>query len=140
MAADFNFLDSNVWVYAFASNPDDAKHSRSNELIERSDLRISTQVIGEVCNALLRKAQFPESKIKRLIDSFFERFEPIEIRSRSQMIRASSLRERYNFSHWDSFIILAALETNCSILYSEDMHDGLVVDGTLTIRNPFKEM
>ncbi len=138
MAADFKFLDSNVWVYAFASNPDNAKHSRSNELIERSDLRISTQVIGEVCNALLRKAQFPESKIKRLIDSFFDRFEPVEIRSRSQMIRASALRERYNFSHWDSLVVLAALETNCSILYSEDMHDGLVVDGTLTIQNPFK--
>jgi predicted nucleic acid-binding protein len=140
MAADFNFLDSNVWVYAFASNPDDAKHARSNELIERSDLRISMQVIGEVCNALLRKAQFPESKVKRLIDSFFDRFDPIEIRDRDQMLRVSSLRQQYNFSHWDSFIVLTALESNCSILYSEDMHDGLVVDGTLTIRNPFKEM
>jgi len=140
MDVDFTFLDSNVWVYAFASNPDDAKHLRANELIEQSNLRISTQVIGEVCNALLRKARFSESRIKKLIESFYERFDPIEIRNRNQMLRASSLRERYNFSHWDSFIVLAALESKCSILYSEDMQDGLVVEGTLTIQNPFKEM
>ena len=140
MADKCSFLDSNVWIYAFASNPDDVKHARAKELIEKSNLKISTQVIGEVCNALLRKVHYSESKIKKVIDSFFEEFEPIEIRSRSQMIRASSLRERYNFSYWDSFIVLAALESKCSILYSEDMQDGLVVEGTLTIRNPFKEM
>ncbi|MFI5201738.1 MAG: PIN domain-containing protein [Candidatus Kapaibacterium sp.] len=134
-----DLLDSNIWIYSFSSNFDERKRATAIKLIENCDIRISTQIIGEVCNAALRKAHASEFRIKELIDSFFDRFDPIEIQSRSQMIRASSLRERYNFSYWDSFIVLAALESNCSILYSEDMQDGLVVDGTLTIRNPFKE-
>ncbi len=138
MAGKIVFLDSNIWIYALSSNFDEKKCVAANKLIERSDIRISTQIIGEVCNASLRKARALEAKIKELIDFFFDEFDPIEIRDREQMLRASALRERYNFSYWDSFIVLAALESNCSILYSEDMQDGLVVDGTLTIRNPFK--
>jgi predicted nucleic acid-binding protein len=137
MDDNFEFLDSNIWIYAFSSNFDAKKHSLANQLIEKSDIKISTQIIGEVCNTVLRKTRASESIIRELINSFFDRFDPIEIRDRNQMLRASALRERYNFSHWDSLIVLAALETNCSILYSEDMHDGLIIDGTLTIQNPF---
>jgi predicted nucleic acid-binding protein len=140
MADKTEFLDSNIWIYAFSSNFDERKHGVANGLIQKSKIRISTQIVGEVCNAVLRKAHASEAKVKELIDSFFDRFDPIEIRGRDQLLRASSLRERYKFSYWDSFIVLAALESKCSILYSEDKHDGLVVEGTLTIRNPFKEM
>jgi len=30
------------------------------------------------------------------------------------------------------------LECNCSVLYSEDLQDGHIVNKTLTIKNPFK--
>jgi predicted nucleic acid-binding protein len=35
-------------------------------------------------------------------------------------------------------VVAAALEAGCLELLSEDLHDGLLVDGTLRIRNPFK--
>ena len=34
-------------------------------------------------------------------------------------------------------IIAAALESECRILYSEDLQSGRTIDGRLTIRNPF---
>lgn len=34
-------------------------------------------------------------------------------------------------------IVAAALEAGCPTLWSEDMQDGLQVDGRLRIRNPF---
>jgi predicted nucleic acid-binding protein len=37
----------------------------------------------------------------------------------------------------NALIVAAALEAGCGELYSEDLHDGQVVDGKLTIRNPF---
>ncbi|WP_313889994.1 MULTISPECIES: PIN domain-containing protein [Nostoc] len=52
---------------------------------------------------------------------------------------ASDIRSRYNFSFWDSLIISCALFARASILYSEDMQDGLVVAGQLEIVNPFKK-
>ncbi len=42
-----------------------------------------------------------------------------------------------NLQVFDSKIIAAALVAGCSILYSEDMQNGLVIDNRLTIVNPF---
>jgi predicted nucleic acid-binding protein len=57
--------------------------------------------------------------------------------SQEILLSASSLRERYSLSYFDSMIVAAALETNSTILYSEDMQDGLVINEQLTIVNPF---
>jgi predicted nucleic acid-binding protein len=47
------------------------------------------------------------------------------------------LRESYSLSHWDSLVVAAALQADTSILYTEDMQDGLIVANQLTIVNPF---
>ena len=52
---------------------------------------------------------------------------------------ASRLRQQYSFSFWDSLIIASALEVGVTLLYSEDMQDGILVAGTLEIINLFKE-
>jgi predicted nucleic acid-binding protein len=36
-------------------------------------------------------------------------------------------------------IISAAIDSSCAILYSEDLQDGQVIDGRLTVKNPFKQ-
>ena len=51
---------------------------------------------------------------------------------------AGDLISRYQFQLFDSIIIAAAIQGSCSILYSEDMQDGLVVDKKLKIINPFE--
>ena len=43
----------------------------------------------------------------------------------------------YHFSWWDSLIVATALRADCSTFLSEDMQNGFVVDGRLTIVNPF---
>jgi predicted nucleic acid-binding protein len=44
---------------------------------------------------------------------------------------------RNGYSYWDSLILAVALENNCSILYTEDMQDGQMIDDKLRILNPF---
>jgi predicted nucleic acid-binding protein len=51
--------------------------------------------------------------------------------------RCWSLKDIYKYSYWDSLILSAAIESNCNIFYSEDMQHGQVIEGTLTIQNPF---
>jgi predicted nucleic acid-binding protein len=48
-----------------------------------------------------------------------------------------AIAERYQYKFYDALIVASALEARCTILYSEDMQDGHVIDGRLTIRNPF---
>lgn len=38
--------------------------------------------------------------------------------------------ERYQISHWDALIVAAALTAGCDTLYSEDMQDGQVFEGS----------
>ena len=47
------------------------------------------------------------------------------------------LAESYTLSIYDGMIAAAAVVAGCDILYSEDMHHGLVIDGRVRIVNPF---
>ena len=45
--------------------------------------------------------------------------------------------ERWGYSHYDSLIIAAALQADCEILYSEDLHHRQKIRD-LTIIDPFR--
>jgi predicted nucleic acid-binding protein len=50
--------------------------------------------------------------------------------------RAYKIRDKYDFSYWDSLIVASALERGCETLYSEDMQHNQVIENKLTIKNP----
>jgi predicted nucleic acid-binding protein len=55
----------------------------------------------------------------------------------STVSTALALRSRYKLPWYDSLIVAAALDGDCSILYSEDFQAGRVFEGRLTVVNPF---
>ena len=131
------FVDSNIWLYAFIEGDDPTKTAIAKSIVAGSQIVTSTQVINEVSRNLLRKAQFTEERIQTLIDSFHARHSVVPL-DQATLRRASELRARHQFAFWDGLIVAAALAGQAEILYSEDMHDGLLVDGQLQIRNPFR--
>ena len=50
---------------------------------------------------------------------------------------AWSLQDKLGFSWWDAMIVAAALKAGCDTLLSEDLQHGQVIDGGLTLINPF---
>jgi predicted nucleic acid-binding protein len=50
---------------------------------------------------------------------------------------AIRIADKYGYSLYDSLILSSALAVGCKIVYSEDMQNGQVIDGGLTIVNPF---
>jgi predicted nucleic acid-binding protein len=52
-------------------------------------------------------------------------------------MKAFRISKRYQFSFWDRIIVASALAAKCSILYTEDLQDGQIIDGILRISNPF---
>jgi hypothetical protein len=60
--------------------------------------------------------------------------------SKALLLKASALREQYAFSFWDSTIVSSALHAGASVLYSEDMQAGLVVENQVRIINPFENL
>ncbi len=55
-----------------------AKSVTARALIQETRPLLSTQVINEVCVNLLRRANFTEEEISRLIESFYEKYPVIE--------------------------------------------------------------
>ncbi len=48
------------------------------------------------------------------------------------------ISNRYGLSIFDAMIVAAALIAGRDTLISEDMQDGLIIDGRLRIVNPFR--
>jgi predicted nucleic acid-binding protein len=94
-------------------------------------------VVREVCCNLIKKASVPEERIRKLVAGWYSDCEIVHSNA-TQFLLASQLRENAAFRYWDSLIVAAALDAGCSTLYSEDMQHRQVVQGQLTILNPFQ--
>jgi predicted nucleic acid-binding protein len=129
------FVDTNIWLYAFIETQDASRHECAETVIRNCTPVLSTQVINEVCVNLLRRAAFTEDDLSQLIEAFYDDYYVV-VPSRQVLIDASRLRRRYSLSFWDSMIVASAMSAKVSVLYSEDMQDGLVINGQLKIVNP----
>lgn len=131
------FIDSNVWIYALTIQDDPTKTHQAHHLINtQTTIAVSTQVINEVCVNLLKKAAFTEAELRDIADDFFVQCNVMEF-DQNIIRNASFLREGHHLSFWDSLIVASALASGATVLYSEDMHDGLIIEG-ITILNPFR--
>ncbi len=131
------FIDTNIWLYALIEPADITKTSKAKQTIASHDVVLRTQVINEINVNLIRKAQFTEEQIRELVTDLYETYLVVEL-DKTVQVKASELRERYQLSFWDSTIVANALLVEADTLYSEDMQDGFVVEGKMTIRNPLK--
>jgi predicted nucleic acid-binding protein len=143
MSNDAFFIDTNVWLYRLFDDKKievgerERKRNVAISITSNQGIVISTQVVNEVSANLLKKAAFNEEQIKAVIQSLYRRCTVVDF-NLSILKSASDIRRRYNFSFWDGLIVACALSAEATILYSEDMQDGLVLPGQLEIVNPFK--
>ena len=135
MSADKAFLDTNILVYAFTSNEPEKKETALS-LFDSCLPVISTQVIREFSNVLLKKTDYKSEVIKTVIGDITSVSE-ITLEDISYIEYAIDLHEQYGYSFYDSLILSSALKSNCSILVSEDFQNGQILDNRLRIHNPF---
>ncbi len=132
------FVDTNIWLYAMIDSGS-AKREVAKQTVLLTGVVVSTQVINETCVNLLRQVAFSEAHIRELVAAFDARCSVADL-NRHTLQEASRLRETYSLSFWDSMIVASALRSGCDVLYTEDMQDGLRVDGKLTTVDPFAAM
>jgi predicted nucleic acid-binding protein len=134
------FWDSNLWVYLFLPSTDIDDLNKKSKLLKllesEPDITVSVQVLNEVANVLMKKYKFDENKVEEIL-SFIEESSDIVPLTKSISVDALRLKKSFGFSWYDSLIVSAALSNSCEILFSEDMQNGLIIHGKLTILNPF---
>lgn len=140
MPAVKEFWDSNLWVYLFTVSTDPQDISKQSKLLSMlsatPDITVSAQVINELANVLLQKFKYDENRVETIIDHVSHSVEVQALTLTLSKI-ALALRQKYRFSWFDALIVASALEAGCKVLFTEDMQDGLVVEGALVISNPF---
>ena len=134
--SDNVFLDTNIFIYAYSDELD--KKECSFELLNKLPCITSTQVLSELSNVCFKKLKFSDNAISNVIKEVMN-FCDIFIVNETTIQRAIFIKGRYGYSYYDSLILASALESNCSILYSEDLQHGQVIDNLLKIVNPFVE-
>jgi len=133
------FIDTNVLIYWV---DDSTRADRVEQLLVQQSV-ISVQVLNEFANVLRRKRAMPLADIQTLCTTLTDTCEVLDLSLRTHQT-ALALVARYNLSVYDANIVAAAALSDCAILYSEDMQDGLNIKlpapttaHPLVIRNPF---
>lgn len=130
------FLDTNVLIYCYTGT-EPTKNAAALAVANSSNVCISTQVLQELANTLSRKFKKSWAEIELVIDEVCQNFHVH--RNSEQTVRgAARLAGRYGFSFYDSLILAAAIEVGCETVFSEDLQDGQVIDGKMSVLNPFR--
>jgi len=127
-------LDTNVLIFLY-DNINSPKKKIAEELVLKMPM-ISSQVVSEFLNVTKRLLKIPKQHVLHKCIQLLENC-TLENVTLDTLKSSEVLIAKYDFQIFDSIIVAAALQANCSILYSEDMHHGLEVEKQLTIINPF---
>jgi predicted nucleic acid-binding protein len=133
--SDKAFIDTNIFVYIQRTD-DPQKKLVSEQATIFFDCVVSTQVLNELCNIFTKKYPVSVDEIKRLLASIHDNCEHITV-TEDFVTEALKYHHKFSISYFDALMVVAALKANSKYLITEDMQDGLVIDGKLTILNIF---
>jgi predicted nucleic acid-binding protein len=129
------FFDTDVLIYAALKND---PRSDSAERLLASGGVTSVQVLNELVSVARRKFQMSWTDIRVMLR--WVRFLCPNVLSTTTGTheKAVEIAHRYGYVIYDSLIVASSLEAKCTVLYSEDLQHGQVIEELLTIRNPFR--
>jgi predicted nucleic acid-binding protein len=130
-------LDTNILAYAEGVNGAAMKRTALGlvEKLPEGAVLLPVQILGELFNLLVRKAQREPASARKAILSWKDAFPLIET-SADVMLAAADLATDHQLSIWDSVILSAVAEAGCRLLLSEDLQEGFTWRGA-TVTNPF---
>ncbi len=126
------FLDTNILLYTLDRG---ATSARARQALQEG-YAISVQVLNEFANVIRKKSLLEPEELQEAEAEFRNLLQvsPLTIELHDA---AFGLSARYGFHFYDSLIVAAALETQCDVLYSEDLQHNQRVE-SLRVVNPFR--
>ena len=129
------FIDTNILLYAYSTEKNKQEIAQ-NIINTNNNIHISKQVINETINILIKKFKLNIKDIINVVKELEKEFIILDFDIQTQL-NALKLKQNYNLQFYDALIVSTALKNSCTILYSEDMQDKLVIEKKLKIINPF---
>lgn len=131
-AAAETFIDTNVLVYLLSA--DAAKADRAEQVVAQGGV-LSVQVMNEFASVATRKLRMRLAEVADVLRAVRSlcAIVPVDEETHDLGMR---IAERHRLSIYDAMIVAAARLAGCKIIVSEDMQDGLHLEG-MRIRDPF---
>lgn len=130
---NLSFFDSNIILYLLSA--DAVKADKAEAIIAGGGI-ISVQVLNEVTSVCRRKLKMPWGDIEAVLAAVKSACAIIPLTITTHET-AMKIAQRYDISFYDANICAAAILSGSKILVSEDMQDGMSIDGVI-IQNPFR--
>jgi predicted nucleic acid-binding protein len=132
--SDRAFFDTNVLVYVVGQKNE--RTAKAEALVANGGV-VSVQVLNELASVSHRKLGMSWEEIGGALAAIRDLCPspiPLTLDTHGAGLRIAA---KYGFHFYDALIAAAALEAQCTTLYSEDFQDGQLLEGRLTVRNPF---
>lgn len=128
-----SFFDSNIILYLLSA--DTIKADKAEAMVASGGI-ISVQVLNEVTSVCRRKLKMSWDDIETLLAAVKSACKviPLTLATHEMAVKIS---KRYEVSFYDANICAAAILSGADVLVSEDMQNGLSLEGIL-IQNPFR--
>jgi predicted nucleic acid-binding protein len=128
------FFDTNVVIYI--ASGDAAKADKAEALLSEGGA-ISVQVLNEIANVAQRKMRLSWERTHAFLTLIrgLLAVHPVDLQTHETGLE---IAERHRLSIYASTIVASALRAECDTLWSEDMQNGLLINGRLRIVNPFR--
>lgn len=131
------FFDTNIIAYAADSaGPEPAKRDTARQLMQTRGITISTQVMLELYAVLRRKLAYSAEAASDWVRAF--EGDTIVTLTPADVVKAITSARRFDISHWDGLILVAADKAGLDLVYTEDLSHGQTY-GNVRVCNPFIE-
>jgi predicted nucleic acid-binding protein len=130
-------IDSNILLYAEGVG-DARRQSLARDCLARfklESLRITSQALGELYSVAYRKGDYSREEARDMVMAWQDAIATLPTATSAFQL-ALDLSTRHKLQIWDAIIVATSLEHGCEIMLSENMQDGLELNG-LKIINPF---
>ena len=134
------FVDTNVFVYAV--DPRVRKKQARAAVVLRAicanfRVVVSTQVLQEYYATVTRKLEPPMSHDAAAVST--RQLTTLDVRAVDAQTVLGAIRRAgaRSVSIWDSLIVQSAVESGCTLLLTEDLSHGEVIDGVRVV-DPFQ--
>lgn len=135
--SDKAFIDTNILIYLY-SEDEIQKQNISQNVVNKYDCVISTQVLNEFCNVCIRKLNQSTEEVELAINEIIEQCTVLLI-EKNNIKQALEIHKHYGYGYFDSLMLVSALNSNCKYFITEDLADGQILDKKLTIINIYSD-
>lgn len=130
------FFDTNIFIYLYADT-EYIKQEISRTIVDEAfECITSTQILNEINNVMIKKWRMPHDMVKSILNDV-QRISTLVYVTEDIIDKAVDLHFRYGFSYYDCLMLASALDSDCNVIYTEDMNSGQIIDNKLKIINPF---